>query len=265
MNHYSVSQMNMFWRCPLQYMHRYVEGRKVPPGVIAIVGKGGHKSVEKNLSHKIQHGILLPDDAVGDIAADAVNAEWDTEPPRLSPEDASEGENIVRGRAVDRAVSLAKLHHVEAAPNIVPVAVEREWRLHTPLDIDLVGIIDVCEPACIRDTKFKSKSPTQAEADGSLQFTSYHLARTVLDKLDCELRMDALVSTKTPKYISFLTTRSDLDHRDFLNRLWQMDNAIKKGVFMPCQRDHWCCSEKWCGYFNDVCPYGRRARERVTT
>ena len=263
--HTSVSQMNTFWRCAIQYYWRYPMGLKVPPGVTLIIGKGGHKSVESNLNAKKDNGVLLPESDVLDIAAEAVNAEWDKEPPRLSPEEQTEGEKNVRGKAVDRAVLLSRLHHCKVAPDIIPTGVEREWRLEIPhLSVDLVGIIDVCEPDRIRDTKFKSKSPTAGEVDGSLQFTAYHLARKVIDGVDCKLQMDALVSTKEAKYVPMPTTRTVADHQDLLNRLCVMQEAIEKGVFLPCQRDSWACSEKWCGYFNDVCPYGRKGRERVT-
>jgi len=34
--------------------------------------------------------------------------------------------------------------------------------------------------------------------------------------------------------------------------------AIKTGIFPPTNPDSWWCSEKWCGYWDDVCPFGRK-------
>ena len=262
--HYSVSQMNTFWMCAMRYYWRYPMGLKVPPGVIAVMGKGGHKSIEANLNAKKDTGLLLELEAVEQIAYTEVNRLWDDEAPRLSPDEAAEGEKNVRGRAVDRAVVLSRLHHTVVAPDILPTHVERTVRVEIPhLGVDFLGIIDVCEADRIRDTKFKSKSPTAGEVNGSLQFTAYHLARKVVDGVDCKLQMDALVSTKEPKYVAATTTRTTVDHQDLLDRLVLMHQAIQKGVFLPCQRDSWMCSEKWCGYW-DNCPFGRKGRERVT-
>lgn len=275
--HTSVSQMNTFWKCAMQWYLRKTIG-PVPSSAFQHMGKGGHAAIEKNLTHKIETGVLLGESDVTDIARDAVNSEWEKEPPQFSDED-KESAITSKGAAVDKAVNLSRVHHNIVAPYIRPLAdvlpngkfkgIEREWRLETPLGVDITGVIDICEGESagwkIRDTKFKGKSPTAGEVAGSLQFTGYHLALSVLDKHDCALQMDALVQTKTKRYFKAVpTARNGFDHQDFLNRLWLMQEAIRKGVFLPCQRDHWACSEKWCGYFNDDCPYGRKGRERVT-
>lgn len=265
--HYSVSQMNTFWMCPMQWYHRYVLNLKIPPSVFMVIGKGGHKSIQKNLTNKIEKGVLLAESEVSDAARDAVNAEWDKETPMLSDED-KESEATTKGEAVDRAVSLSMLHHNVAAPEIRPIAVERKWELATPLGIDIIGVIDICEDEAagwrIRDTKFKGKSPSDREVHQSIQFTGYHLALQVLDAHDCMLQMDALVQTKTKKYFKPMpTTRNNIDHQDLLNRMVAMHEAITKGVFLPCQRDHWACCGARCGYY-DKCAYGRKGRERMT-
>lgn len=263
--HYSVSQMNMFWRCGLQYMHRYVNGLKVPPGVAVLVGKGGHKSVEANLKRKKEAGLPLDREAVEEIAYAEVKRLWAEQPPLLTEDEQTKGEQTVRSNALDRAVCLSGLHYAVVAPEIMPTHVEREWRLHTPLDVDLVGIIDVCEPAGIRDTKFVSRTPSADDVHGNLGLTAYHMARCILDgSTDWTVQIDAMVSTKQPKYVAMPTTRTAFDHQRLLNRIAGMHTAIQKGVFLPCPEGSWMCTPWRCGYWNSTCPYGRRGRERMT-
>jgi len=273
--HYSVSQMSMFWKCAMQWYLKKKVG-PVAPSAFLIMGKGGHRAIEKNLTHKIETGVLLGESDVADIARDAVNEEWANEPPQFSDED-KESAITSKGAAVDKAVNLSKVHHNIVAPEIRPISdltadgkfkgIERDWRLHTPLGVDLMGKIDICEDESagwrIRDTKFTGKRPSDNQVHGSIQLTGYHLALSVLDHHDCMLQMDALVQTKTKRYfVPKPTIRNAFDHQDFLNRLAAMHDAQEKGVFLPCQRDSWPCSEKFCGYFASICAYGRRGRER---
>jgi putative RecB family exonuclease len=256
------SQIVMYTNCGMAYRLRYIDGLKRPPGVAAITGTATHKSVEKNLGHKIKTGELLPLEAVEEIAAASVNQVWDADGVLLSEEERDEGEAQLRGRTVDQAVALARLHHQEVAPHIQPLAVERTFKLVLPNHpVDVVGTIDVEEKDAIRDHKCYKKTPRQDDVDRSLQLTLYGLAKKVLDggANPKRLYLDVMVKNKEPKVQVFQTMRSDEDYRCFLDRLDVVANAIAQGVFIPATPDNWRCSPKWCGYF-DVCEYGARRR-----
>lgn len=269
--HISPSGLSMFQRCPMQYFHRYVEGIVKPPGVVMVEGTATHRAVEVDLTNKRDEGELLPLDAVQDAARDALNNKW-SEGVELSTDERTVGEKKIRGAAIDRAVSLATLHHEDVAPEINPQRIEHRFELDLPGESgwSVVGFID-CQEAptptsksgIIRDTKTKLKSPPKGFADTSDQLTTYAWAAREMDgAIPSALKIDALVSLKKPKHVQQVTQRSEADIATLHERLNRTVDAIKKGVFLPCPRDAWTCSERWCGYFGE-CPFGARSRMQV--
>ena len=265
--HISPSQINMFGRCQMQYEFRYIEGIRRAPGISLIRGHGVHLVIEADLKSKLSTGNLLPDDQIPDLARDAVNNKWDNG-VSLTSKDKRIPEPELRGRTVDSAVALATLHHGEVAPliNPVPGGVERSVRIAAPnYPFDLLGIIDIQEPRCVRDTKTATKSPPKDAADVNVAMTFYSLAVKIIDgKAPATLRLDYLVETKTPKVVPQFSTRGPAEWQALLRRIEHIGRAIAAGIFTPCSPDAWCCSEAWCGYW-DMCPFGQKGRTRYGT
>lgn len=98
----SISQLNMFQRCPRQYAYRYLFGIKSPPTTYLAVGTGAHKGVEAGLRFLQTNGTLAPLQLITDAASDeakraVVNCEPDDEyPPQ---------------QVVDVAVAMATVWH----------------------------------------------------------------------------------------------------------------------------------------------------------
>lgn len=259
----SVSRLQMLQRCGMQYLFRYVEGIVSPPGVALIVGKGTHRAIASDLLAKMDGGELLPDEQVKDIAADAAKREWDAQPVALDDDEKAKGADVAKGEAIDRAVVLAGLHHAELAPTIEPTAIEREVKLRLPSGDDFLGYIDVTTETAIHDTKTTGKTPDKNAAENSQQLTGYLWADWELGgrKKIKSGRLDHLVSTKTPKAVTQDTTRGLAEFAALHDRLALASQTIGHGVFQPCPPDSWCCSPKWCGYW-DRCPFGARGRIR---
>jgi hypothetical protein len=253
------SQLSMYANCGLAYYFRYVEGRRLAPGIAAITGTATHKSIESNLAHKIDTGELLPLEQVTEIARDAVHHAWEAEGVMLDDEEKGQGEDKLRGSVVDTAVKLARLHHQQLAPTIEPVAVEKKFKLELPmLPVDLVGTIDVEEADGLRDHKCFKRSPSQLEVDRSLQLTLYSLAKRTIDGREPRrISLDVLLKRKRgPKITTISTTRTVEDYHRLLDRISRITTAIDKGDFIPSNPDNWRCSPRWCGYFG-LCPQGR--------
>ena len=248
------STLAMLYKCPKQYEFRYIQGLIRLPGVAMVTGTGVHRAVEADLSHKIEAGELLPDEAVADMARDAVVAEWErgvevNEAKEGTPDEAKAG-------AIDRAVSLASLHHGVLAPSLEPISVERRWKLDLEgYPYDLAGTIDIEEPHALRDTKTAAKSPAKTAADDSLQLTAYAVAIKYCNgALPSRLCLDHLVSLKTPKIVTLETTRTERHVELFLRRLEVAMRQLEAGVFPPTDPSNWWCGPRWCGFFKE-CPY----------
>ncbi|MFH1572429.1 MAG: PD-(D/E)XK nuclease family protein [Acidobacteriota bacterium] len=237
-------------KCAEAFRRRYIENEIIPPGVALIVGTGTHRSVERNLSHKVETGELLPVEAVQDHARDAVNHAWEGG-VRLEPEELERGMKLVKGEAVNKAIRLSVLHHAEVAPGLIPTHVERPWSLEiNGYPVDLVGRIDVQEGAeSIRDTKTSGKTPSADCAQKSVQLKAYSLAVMKIDgAAPVWSRMDYLIDTKTPKSATFEAQFTDDDYRAVLARVETLCLAMERGVFIPVEPTHWACDPKWCGY-----------------
>jgi len=253
----SSSQMNMLWRCGEQYRRRYIEGERIPPGVAAVIGTGTHRSVEANLSHKMDTGELLTIEEVSAVARDGLDAAWD-DGVALSEVERAKGEKKTKGEAIDQAVALSVLHHAELAPTIEPVGLEEKFVVGmNGYPFNLLGYIDIKEVAGIRDTKTAARAPGQDEADTSEQLTVYAKGFQATEgRLPEQLVLDYLVKTKTPKVVTYTTKRTEQDLSVLEARFGQACRIIEAEMFTPTSRSNWWCSEKWCGYF-DTCPYAK--------
>lgn len=261
----SPSRLDMLSRCGMQYYFRYVEGKIIRPGVAMVIGTATHKAIEANLRNKIETGSLLAEEAVAQTASEALKDTWLGDEPRLDEEEAKEGEAAVKGSAIDTAVSLSKAHHKVLAPTIKPIYVERGFRLELKSNpFDLTGYIDIQEADGIRDTKTVGKSPQGEEADKSVQLTAYALAAKINGGPDpAKVSLDYLVKTKEPKVLTLSSTRSTADYKGLLLRMERAAEVIEKGAFYPTSPDNWVCSARFCGYWESVCPHGKRSRTQA--
>lgn len=260
--HYS--HLSMFTRCGEQYRRRYLEGIIIAPGMALHVGVGTHASVELNLKAKLATGALLPQDAVQDAARDGVVKSIEASGVTLDADEKAAGLKAAQGAAVDMAVALSIVHHLQVAPKVNPAHIERPWVLELRgSKYDLAGRIDIQEtgeaatPGTIRDTKTCARSPAAGDADSKDQLTMYALAALTLDGAIPPLVMDYLVKTKVPKAVTQSTVRTQEDLGVLLRRIEVMISAIQHGVFVPASQENWWCSPRWCGYF-DSCPYARK-------
>lgn len=255
-----ISAIDTLSKCGEMFRRRYIEKEIRPPGVSLITGTATHRSVQKNLTAKLETGVMLPEEAVCEIARDALNEEWD-KGVFLDDEEKSTGENAARGDAVDKAVRLSRLHRSSKAPSLTPTHVERQFVIELAgYPTDLAGCIDVQEgTACIRDTKTSKKSPSADTAEESDQLSMYAMAVRALDgRFPDRVALDYLVDLKREqKVVTLESTRTADDCAPLLRRVEIAVEAIEKGVFVPARQSDWWCNKRYCGY-HDSCRYVRR-------
>lgn len=247
--------MRMHIKCGQQDMYRYEMGIKVPPGVAQLVGTGTHAAANLNLINKKDKGGLLHEDEVTDAARDQIKGLWQ-QGVMLKTEEKTVGSKKLKGQAIDDSVRLSRLHHREVAPSIIPIAVERFFRidLGDEVPMDLVGRIDVEEPDGLDDLKTSAKSPKVDDVRYDDQLTIYALAVKIeTGKIPKNLRLDTLVKTKVEKYVGIPTKRTQADLDRVVRLLDVTIKDIQAGHFFP-NPNGWHCSKSWCGYW-DRCPY----------
>jgi CRISPR/Cas system-associated exonuclease Cas4 (RecB family) len=259
MDHISITQINMLGFCGEQYYRRYVLGDKIPPGISLIVGKCTDKTVNDDMTAKIETGELLPVEQIKDIAHDTLNVEWD-HGVLLTEDEVKEDLKKVKGAAIDKTVRLSVLHRTDLAPKLNPTHVQRKWELELPGYPNIIGYIDLQEgTTSIRDTKTTARTPSEDAAHISEQLTIYALAGRVLDgKIPDKLFLDYLVDNKVPKVEIRESIRSEADFGPLFRRLEIALKMISSGLFMPTKQDNNpLCSPRYCGYYR-TCPYVRQ-------
>lgn len=240
--HLSVSQINMYLRCPAQYKFRYIDGLILPPKTALTKGKSVHKGIEHNYTQKIE--------TFQDVKLSEVQEVTAAEFEALAPETDFEGADP--GKVKDETISLVTLYHKNVAPTVQPVAVEQKVEVefeNTPYT--LLGYIDVLDDnGYIRDTKTAAKSPSENEVNKSLQLTAYAMAhRTLYGKEEAGVKLDYLVQTKTPKVVTLEGKRTQKDIDRFLKIMGMVAHAIENQIFYPNENNYLCSPDK-CGYYH---------------
>ena len=261
------SEMSMAMRCLVQHHFVYRLGMRRPGNAFLAIGTGAHSAIEYYMRWKLAHEMATaPRDEVSDVARDSVAHRIETEGLTLDEDEAAKGIVRVKARAVDVAARMSLLHYDEIAPGIEPIEVEKEWRVNVKgANLVLAGRIDLIATDGIHDSKTAKAMPAANEADTSDQLTTYALAHRVLyGKLPAKLFLDKMVITEKEREDSsepgrkkiLETVRTDADLIPFLKRIEAIVRLIRSGMIMPCDRSHYLCSRKWCGFF-DICPYVR--------
>ena len=242
-SHISISQVNTYLRCPLQYYWRYVEGLRIPPASALTFGKAVHAAIEHNYRHKMMTGNDVPVEEAKEAFAYA----WD----RMAPETQFE-EGEKPGEVKDEGVRCTALYVTEVAPAVRPVAVEEEFELQFEnTEHTLKGVVDLIDASgTIIDTKTTKRSPAADALEKDLQLTTYSLGyRTLKGESESGLRMDFIVRTKQPKITSLSAApRSDREIQRLLKTIAYVARAIRDQLFYP-QVHNFTCNAAGCGYW----------------
>ncbi len=268
MAHLSYSQMAMYAKCPEQYRRAYIEKEKRPPGIALITGSCVHEAAEQNLRHKVAEGVLMEDEQVVDIARDAVERRWADE-----VDTGDLPEKVAKAEVIDMSTKLSAVHHKRIAPNLNPinepgqdVGIEVGASIEIPgTDHDLIMYMDVVEKdfngaLIVRDLKTSIKMLSQADANDSMQLSTYSLGATLKYGLPVSrVAYDVLTKESEPRAQTVMSNRTEEDHDAIIKRAVVVSKSIGKGIFPPTDTSNWWCSEKWCGYAK-TCPYFRGKR-----
>jgi hypothetical protein len=250
--HLSPSQLESFCRCGEAYRRRYLEGEIIPPSAAMMRGTSVHRAASANFKQKKETRRDLPLGDFRDMAA----AEFDACVAGgycLTEDESARGASVVLGEAKDDAVVMAEVHGERQAPDYQPAMVEERVRISLPMaDRDLLGVIDLAdEKDRVVDFKTAARRKNQAEADSSVQLTTYHAAFLAFKgRAPAELRLDTIVKTKTRVDRDVITTaRGPRDLQALAFRVNAVLAALKSGVFTPATPGAWWCDPRYCGYF----------------
>lgn len=254
-DHYSVSQISTYLRCPAQYSFAYVDKIKSKPSFALDLGKSVHAAIEKNFIQKIDTGKDIHVDEVLLAYQESVKSYQDIAKNSTTPQEFAEYKEAKRKDETIGHDAL-EMYHKTIAPRIQPIMVEKSFSLDLGLGKPLIGFIDVVEKGgeIFADTKTSAKKYNQFRTDTDLQLSTYFLALKDMGFHPRLARFDVLVKKKVPEMQQIVTrrTKADLDGTVDLIRSVSEDitRNYNQGYFRPTPDAQRC---GWCGY-SSICP-----------
>jgi len=238
----SPSQIAAYQKCGRQWMYHYVYRIKTPYSPSLVLGQSIHEALEINYKNKMFYQEDLSWSDVESHFVDAVRArEQETQWA-----DSSQEEIIETGRKA------LKLYYDTVAVKIIPAQVEQKFTFPIMPGWEMTGIIDLIDSeGVIVDHKTSSKTSWNREkADRALGITIYAMSVSESRNLSQVVRIDSIVcAKKEPKIEQFPSMRHADDFARAMTVIRSMIKGLQAGIYMPAQEDHWCCSKKFCGYF----------------
>lgn len=247
--------INSWAMCGERVRRRWIEGDIMPPGIAARIGTGVHAGADINYSQKIKSGVDEPLSVVLDASRDGYKKAL-KDGVFFAPEDQAGARTQIEG-GVDAVVSLATLYREECAPYVQPIQVENEIYLDVEgIELPFRGRLDVLDNThALRDIKTAARKWSQGKADTAAQPTLYReLVKADTGEYPTNLIYDIFTKTKKPAYQKLETFRSQDDFDVLKLRVKAMMASINAGIFPPAEPGHWCCSQRWCGYYFS-CPH----------
>lgn len=241
MPEYHQSAINMFLKCPRQYMFRYMMGLRLQPKSALTVGRAFDISSGHNFTQKIETKTDLP---VGDVL-DAYSTAFDLEAP-LTDWDGDDP-----GKQKDLGAKLTKAFHELAAPKIQPVSVQETFRVETDAGYALGGTFDVTEANhVIRDQKTSKAEYAPDAVNTEIQPAVYSFAYKAKHGIQPEFAFDVVTKHKEPRYQEVKGQVTDTQTNQLFEAVQMMHSQIQRGEFQYAPPGAWWCSKSWCGYWD---------------
>jgi hypothetical protein len=262
----SVSQVELYLKCPQQFYHRYILGKKSPPGIAMVQGTTVHKALEVGYGHVIKAKVLPELDFILDTYSGELDSNLKSEVEwNAKDDDGEENAGSDPGKMKDQGVELLKTWHKNKLPKTKPRSVERSFvtslggipvvgridmidRIETAMDpvameaIEMHPLLDA-----VVDHKVVGKTYAKQLVDNKIQMSLYAHATGIPTA-----RYDLYVKTKVPKITEMLTSRDAAQVRWAVKTFVEVAKCISMGSFPMCMPDSFWCNQRWCGFY-DTC------------
>lgn len=241
-DHLSVSRVNTFKRCPMQYYFRYCEGIISPPSGALSLGSSFHVAIGTNYEQKLKSRVDLKVEEVLDLfSADFderthETAWWEDEKP---------------AQFKDQGAGLLRVYQKEIAANVQPASVEREFEM--PFEnkgwtfIGRIDLIDIEDR--VIEAKTIGRRPPAPQADHILQTIAYTTGFRQEGHKESGARIDYAVKNKKPICVSYPFQVHDVQVEFFLTEVARVAHMIESEMFMNSRHlSPFPCSHRYCGY-----------------
>jgi len=242
--HLSVSSVNSYIDCGLQYKFSKIEKRK--PDFISdnlVFGSSIHRILAEYNQEKMMGTILSSEELEQMFKQD-----WEKSAKENDAIQYSKGKSyrILLNQGVKLLTEFIK--SVPENNNTI-LAIEEPFVFQIEgMDIPFIGVMDLVEEESdgsliITDYKTSKRAMSLNEVDSNFQLTVYYSAAKMngYAKRDISLKFDCLIKTQKPRFEQIYTYR-DYDHTArALKKIKHVWHGIQKGIFIP-NDNSWRCS-----------------------
>lgn len=239
-DHLSLSSIKLFMACPLKWRRRYIDHDPEPTGGKLILGSAAGASLAQHYGRQLETGEGISAEQL----LDEFSAEWEE---RIGAEEIDWGQETP-GMLKDSGAGALGKYHALIAPQVTPVAVEREFELAWPgVAWTVGGFIDLEDAEQrVRDYKMTARRITQKDADSDLQADTYLAARRAEGDPAAGFCFDAMIRTQQPKAEVVHTHRSDRELDRLTDRIFMLAREIawrcETGIWSGASPHAWTCS-----------------------
>jgi len=254
----STSALSLLMMCGVAFEDRYIKRKPQTTNIRMAVGSATHKGREVNLKQKVGSDEDMDLEAVQDATRDAANKIFETTEFRAEKEFEGKSKETSRGIAIDKSVSFVSRDYEDFQVDIAPEAVEEALAVrYEGLDRIICGKVDLrTTGGTIVDLKTGKRAKGQAWCDTSQALSTYgmlHLC-TFGDSPERYIIHNIVDGKAGCKSVQYETTRTEGELKRQLRRFVRAAEVIEKGIFLPCNPEHWFCSEEWCSSWAE-CPF----------
>ena len=245
----SISQVNAYQRCGIQYYFSYIEGIKTLPNDNMLRGTAIDTSANQHFSEKAINEVGISEDNFVDMAVAKHDEESD---------DVNFQENT-KDESRDKTAKASKTYHNVHGQILKPKVGDNEptqVEIYEDIgdNLTLKGYVDlVTEDNVIVDTKVR-KADKQIDVETNLQLQTY---ATILDS--DKVGIASVTTAKEPKATYYGGISNKTTKTRAIQRIKSVSAAIDSNIFLPAQEGSWICSEKYCGYWN-MCDFGAKRK-----
>ena len=262
----SFSRITSYLMCGEVYRRAYECKDYCPPGIVLLRGRSFHQGAAKNFKQKKETGKDMPKSQVVEFMDSVFESIRRKEGFRLTKEEQSVGKMKTLGQARDTIRTLGEVFADKFAPPIQPEWVEENRVLQIPTtDIELSCKLDLATTAReIIEMKTTARSWSQQKVDTDTQLTFYSLMyEGITGEKPSRIQLAAFVVKTIQTIEPVYTSRTLEDYKVLEKVINRAIDGMRKGVFLPCERGHWKCNPRYCGYWY-TCPYVNQARPIIS-
>jgi putative RecB family exonuclease len=236
----SVSQVQTYLGCPLQYRFRYID--KIPPPwrpAALAFGSSVHAAVEWFHRERLAGRSPEPE-----AVAKMFDADWFAQ--NLEPVVFSEKES--KETLAEKGRELVRLY-AEQVDGTLPRLIEDRFEIDLVdpetgeiFDVRLRGVIDLVEEdGTLVELKTAARTFDVGSLERHIQLSTYALVRLLATGTIPPLRIDALLKTKASRLERLPATRTVEDLAWTARLILSVAQAIRSGCFFP--NPSWRCGE----------------------